>query len=243
MVILSFFHEDRQKREDILDYLLELHPDLTSLMYVINEKKNDTLYDQDIKVYHGRDHIIEVLEDLKFRIGPKSFFQTNTGQALRLYQKTRELAELSGKEHVYDLYTGTGTIGLFLAGHCDKVTGIESVPEAIEDARLNASLNGIENADFQAGDMKDLLTPSFLKEKGKPDVVITDPPRAGMHPRVIERLLEVEAGKIVYVSCNPYTQARDLELLSKKYSLTEVQPVDMFPHTHHVENIVRLDLK
>lgn len=242
MVLLSFFHEDRKKREELLDHILSRFPGLTSLMYVINEKKNDTLYDQDIKVYHGKDHITEQLEDLIFRIGPKSFFQTNTGQALKLYQKTREFAGLSGDENVYDLYTGTGSIAIFLARHCKKVIGIESVPEAIEDAKRNAEINKINNARFFTGDMRDMLTTAFMNENGKPDVIVTDPPRAGMHPKVIERLLEAEARRIVYVSCNPYTQARDLELLGSKYRLTEVQPVDMFPHTHHVENIAQLDL-
>ncbi len=242
MVLLSFFHEDQVKREKLLNHILEHFPGLTSLMYVINEKKNDTLYDQDIKLYHGKDHIIEELEDLVYRIGPKSFFQTNTEQSLKLYQKTREFAGLSGEENVYDLYTGTGSIAIFLARHCKKVTGIESVPEAIEDAKRNAEINQITNTRFFAGDMRDMLTPGFMAENGRPDVVITDPPRAGMHPKVIESLLEAEARRIVYVSCNPYTQARDLELLGSKYSVTEVQPVDMFPHTHHVENIVRLDL-
>ncbi|MDF1571898.1 MAG: 23S rRNA (uracil(1939)-C(5))-methyltransferase RlmD [Bacteroidales bacterium] len=216
---------------------------ITSLMYVINPKLNETLYDQDIKVFSGRDHLIEELDGLKFKIGPKSFFQTNTSQALELYRKTKEFAGLRGDEIVYDLYTGAGTIANYIAGGAGKVVGIESVPEAIADAVVNSNLNGIANTSFHAGDMKDLFNADFMAEHGRPEVVITDPPRAGMHQQVVEALLEVAPEKIVYVSCNPATQARDVRLLSEKYTFPRNQAVDMFPHTHHIENVLLLHRK
>jgi len=242
MVILSVQFDEAVVYE-ILDELKRKFPDLTSLMYVINPKKNETLYDQDILVWAGRDHIFEKLEDLTFKIGPKSFFQTNSFQALELYRKTREFAGLTGKEIVYDLYTGTGTIANFIAPVAGKVVGIESVPEAIEDAKENSRINNIANARFFAGDMKDIFSDSFIREQGKPDVIITDPPRAGMHAKVVEQILRIAPQRIVYVSCNPATQARDVELLGDAYRVVKIQPVDMFPHTHHVENIALLERK
>jgi len=243
MVILAFFREEDENRIGLLSAIAQEFPQITSLMYTINSKGNDTLYDQDIIVFKGEDHIIEKLENLKFRIGPKSFFQTNTLQSLELYKVVREYAGLTGKELVYDLYTGTGSIANFVAAKAGKVIGIESVPEAIEDAWKNSELNGITNVDFFSGDMKDLLSSEFLAIHGRPDVVITDPPRAGMHESVVTTLLEAAPKRIVYVSCNPATQARDLELMSGMYKVERVQPVDMFPHTHHVENVVLLGLR
>ncbi len=242
MVLLSFFYEDQTVREALLQYLQEEFPQITSLMYVINSKKNDTIGDLDIKLFHGRDHIFEEMEGLKFKIGPKSFYQTNSEQAYKLYALTREFIELQGHELVYDLYTGTGTIANFIARQVKQVVGIEYVPEAIADAKENSRNNNIDNTLFYAGDMKDVLTPEFIQEHGKPDAVIVDPPRAGLHPSVIEVLLETAAEKIVYVSCNPASQARDMELLKEKYQLVKVQAVDMFPHTHHIENIALLKL-
>jgi len=242
MVILSVQFDEAVVYE-ILDELKKKFPDLTSLMYVINPKKNETLYDQDILVWAGRDHIFEKLEDLTFKIGPKSFFQTNSHQALELYRKTREFAGLTGKEIVYDLYTGTGTIANFIAPEAGLVVGIESVPEAIEDAKENSRINKIANTRFFAGDMKDIFSDSFIREQGKPDVIITDPPRAGMHSKVVEQILRIAPQRIVYVSCNPATQARDVEILGDAYSVVKIQPVDMFPHTHHVENIALLERK
>lgn len=242
MVILSVQFDEPVVYE-MLDEIKNKFPDLTSLMYTINPKKNETLFDQDIIVWSGRDHIFEKLEDLRFKIGPKSFFQTNSFQALELYRKTREFAGLTGKEIVYDLYTGTGTIANFVAHEAGSVVGIESIPEAIEDAEVNSKINQISNASFFAGDMKDIFTESFIREHGKPEVIITDPPRAGMHTKVIEQILRIAAQRIVYVSCNPATQARDVELLGAVYEVKKIQPVDMFPHTHHVENIALLELK
>lgn len=240
MVILSV-QFDQPEVYELLDAIKEKYPDLTSLMYVINPKKNETLYDQDIKLWSGRDHIFEQLEDLKFKIGPKSFFQTNSRQALKLYQLAREFAELKGNEVLYDLYTGTGTIANFMAAQSKQVVGIESVPEAIEDAKLNSEINGIANTSFFAGDMKDIFDDAFIQENGRPDVIITDPPRAGMHAKVVEQILKIAPGRIVYVSCNPATQARDVELLGGSYKVVKIQPVDMFPHTHHVENVALLE--
>jgi len=240
MVILSV-QFDVPEIYELLDAIKEKFPDLTSLMYVVNPKKNETLYDQDIKVWAGRDHIFEQLEDLRFKIGPKSFFQTNSYQALKLYQLTRELAGLQGDEVLYDLYTGTGTIANFMAGKASSVVGIESVPESIEDAKINSEINKIGNTRFFAGDMKDIFTDSFIAENGRPDVIITDPPRAGMHAKVVDQILRIAPKRIVYVSCNPATQARDVELLSRSYNVKKIQPVDMFPHTHHVENIALLE--
>ncbi len=231
----------RQKRNLLLDHLKATFSEITSLMYCINQKANDSIFDQEFLLHAGRDHIIEQLEDLQFKIGPKSFFQTNSVQALELYRKVRELAGLTGGEVVYDLYSGTGTIGLFLARQAGKVVGIEYIDEAIQDARVNAELNGIGNAIFFSGDIKDLLTEEFVREQGQPDVLITDPPRAGMHKDVVDVILSVSPARIVYVSCNPSTQARDLQLLSEKYRVLEIQPFDMFPQTYHVENIVLLE--
>jgi len=243
MVIVVFNEENMQARESLLDYLKKEVPEISSLFYVVNEKFNDTLYDQNLVVYSGKDHIIEKMEDLQFKIGPKSFFQTNSRQAQRLYEVAREFSELEGDEIVYDLYTGTGTIANFIAGKAKKVVGIESVPEAIEDAKINSELNKIENTEFFVGDMKDVFTDEFVEKNGRPNVIITDPPRAGMHSKVVEQILKLGAQRIVYVSCNPATQARDLQILDEKYKINRVQPVDMFPHTHHVENIVQLELR
>jgi 23S rRNA (uracil1939-C5)-methyltransferase len=243
MVILAFFREEENNRLALLESLANEFPQITSLMYTINTKGNDTLYDQDIIVFRGRDYIIEQMDNLKFRIGPKSFFQTNTLQSLEMYRIVREFAGLTGNELVYDLYTGTGTIANFVAGKAKKVIGIESVPEAIADAWINSEINGIQNIDFFSGDIKDLLSKEFLELHGRPDVVITDPPRVGMHESVVQTILEAAPKRIVYVSCNPATQARDLELMSGLYKVKKVQPVDMFPHTHHVENIVLLELR
>lgn len=242
MVILSVQYDEPVVLE-ILDRVKQEFPGLTSLMYTINPKKNETLYDQDIITHSGRDHIFEKLEDLTFKIGPKSFFQTNSFQALELYRKTREFAGLTGNETVYDLYTGTGTIANFIARGAGNVVGIESVPESIEDARENSRINSIGNTRFFAGDMKEIFTPGFIREQGNPRVIITDPPRAGMHAKVVEQILKIAPLRIVYVSCNPATQARDVEMLGSAYEVRKIQPVDMFPHTHHVENIALLVLK
>ena len=233
--------EGRRKMEEILQFMADSFPQITSLMYVINNKCNDTIGDLDVEVFKGNDHIFEEMEGLRFKVGPKSFYQTNSEQAYNLYKVAREFAGLTGNELVYDLYTGTGTIANFVARQARKVVGIEYVPEAIEDAKVNSALNGIDNTLFYAGDMKDILTNDFIAEHGRPDVIITDPPRAGMHNDVIDVILAAEPKRIVYVSCNPATQARDLLLLDGKYKVTAVQPVDMFPHTHHVENVVQLE--
>jgi len=243
MVILTLFHEDKENREALLSYLKEKFPEITSLMYVINSKKNDTITDQDILLFSGRDHIFEEMEGLKFKIGPKSFYQTNSEQAYELYKVTREFANLQKHEVVYDLYTGTGTIANFVAAQAKKVVGVEYVPEAIEDAKVNSAINGIENTVFFAGDMKDVLNFDFITKQGHPDVMIVDPPRAGMHADVVQTILTTAPDRIVYVSCNAATQARDLNLLDDRYRVTKVQPVDMFPHTHHVENVVLLERK
>ncbi len=240
MVILSFYHEDKNARTALLDALVAEFPQITSLYYVINGKANDSLGDQECILYKGEEAIYETMEGLRFKIGPKSFYQTNSRQAYRLYSVVREFAGLSGDEVVYDLYTGTGTIAQFVSAKASKVIGIEYVPEAIEDARVNAAANGITNCEFFAGDMKDILTKDFIAAHGSPDVIILDPPRAGIHPDVAKVLLEAKAPKIVYVSCNPASQARDLAILSPAYSITAVQPVDMFPHTQHIENVVQL---
>lgn len=227
--------------KDLLQYVGDTFSQITSLLYVINNKCNDTIGDLDVEVFKGNDHIYEEMEGLRFKVGPKSFYQTNSEQAYNLYKVARDFAGLTGNELVYDLYTGTGTIANFVARRARKVVGIEYVPEAIEDAKVNSQINGIENTLFYAGDMKDILTQDFINEHGRPDVIITDPPRAGMHNDVIDVLLFAEPRRIVYVSCNPATQARDLQLLDAKYKVTAVQPVDMFPHTHHVENVVLLE--
>lgn len=241
MVIMSFFHEDEPTRIALLNHIAKKFPQITSLMYVINSKANDTLTDQNICVFKGSDAIYEEMEGLKFKIGPKSFYQTNSEQAYELYSVVRRFANLKGDELVYDLYTGTGTIANFLAKKCAKVIGIEYVPEAIEDAKTNAQLNGLTNTLFFAGDMKDVLNTDFIAEHGTPDVVITDPPRAGMHDDVIKTLLFIMPRRIVYVSCNPATQARDISQLDEQYKVVAIQPVDMFPHTHHVENVLLLE--
>ena len=246
MVVMQFKIVDpaeEAQMKQLLQYMADTWPEITSLMYVINNKCNDTIGDLPVHTFKGNDHIIEEMEGLKFKVGPKSFYQTNTRQAYNLYKVARDFAGLTGNELVYDLYTGTGTIANFVSCQANKVIGIEYVPEAIEDAKVNSALNGIENTLFFAGDMKDILNQEFINEYGRPDVIITDPPRAGMHNDVIDTILFAEPKRIVYVSCNPATQARDLSLLDVKYRVTRVQPVDMFPHTHHVENVVLLELK
>ena len=250
MVIFQF-HYDRSSAEAViqseaeakalLEHVSDKFPQISSLLYLDNQKCNDTIGDQEILVFKGKDHIFELMEDLRFKVGPKSFYQTNTEQAYHLYSVAREFAGLTGKEIVYDLYTGTGTIANFVAGRASKVVGIEYVPEAIEDAKVNSELNGIENTLFFAGDMKDILTDDFIAGHGQPDVIITDPPRAGMHPDVVKTILRAAPKRIVYVSCNPATQARDLHDMDSDYKVAAVQPVDMFPHTPHVENVVLLE--
>ncbi|MGI5834278.1 MAG: 23S rRNA (uracil(1939)-C(5))-methyltransferase RlmD [Bacteroidales bacterium] len=240
MVIVVFFREETASREALLNHLLNEFPEITSLIYVINNKANDTIFDRETVVYHGSAYIVEEMEGLQFIIGPKSFYQTNSEQAYRLYSLVREFAGLQGNELVYDLYTGTGTIANFLARQCRKVIGIEYIPEAIEDARANAELNGIKNTTFFAADVKDLLNNDFTAEQGRPDVLITDPPRAGMHGDVVKTILSAAPERVVYVSCNPSTQARDLSLMDNLYQVEALQAVDMFPHTQHVENVVLL---
>ena len=243
MLILSFGEPLNAACEGLLEWLHGEFPEIVSLLYVINTKMNDTIGDLDVRVFTGTDHIMEEMEGLQFKVGPKSFYQTNTEQAYELYKVARECAELTGDELVFDLYTGTGTIANFVARQAKKVIGIEYVPEAIEDAKVNAAMNGLGNTLFFAGDMKDILTADFIAQHGRPDVIITDPPRAGMHEDVVNTILAAEPKRIVYVSCNPATQARDLALLDAKYRVTRVQPVDMFPHTQHVENVVQLVIK
>lgn len=246
MVVMQFKVVDsteEMQMMQLLKYMSDTWPEITSLIYVVNNKCNDTIGDLPIHVFKGDDHIIEEMEGLKFKVGPKSFYQTNSRQAYNLYKVAREFAGLTGDELVYDLYTGTGTIANFVSRKARQVIGIEYVPEAIEDAKVNSAINGIDNTLFFAGDMKDILNQEFINEYGRPDVIITDPPRAGMHNDVIDTILFAEPKRIVYVSCNPATQARDLSLLDVKYRVVRVQPVDMFPHTHHVENVVLLELK
>lgn len=243
MVIVVFYEDDKEAQEDILNAIADRFPQITSLLYILNEKANDTITDQEVLTWRGNDYIYEEMEGLKFKIGPKSFYQTNSEQAYNLYKVARDFAGLTGDELVYDLYTGTGTIANFVAKQARKVVGIEYVEDAIEDAKVNSLNNKIDNTLFYAGDMKDILTQEFINEHGKPDVIITDPPRAGMHEDVINVILFAEPQRIVYVSCNPATQARDLNLLDEKYKVLKVQPVDMFPHTHHVENVVLLERK
>ncbi|MBL7952128.1 MAG: 23S rRNA (uracil(1939)-C(5))-methyltransferase RlmD [Flavobacteriales bacterium] len=246
MVLLAVGHEDVDARERMLSELVERFPQLTSVLWTVNTKKNDTIYDLDIHVFHGRDHLVEELPDgpggrpLKFRIGPKTFFQTNPQQTIAMYRLTRDLAGLTGEENVYDLYCGAGSITLYLAAKAKHVAGVELVPESVADARVNADLNGITNVSFTSGDMKKVMDAAFVQRNGKPDVVVTDPPRAGMDEPVVRHLLELAPPRIVYVSCNPATQARDLAILNDTYRIDFVQPVDMFPHTYHVENVVRL---
>ena len=243
VMLIVCFGEEFPLRAPLLDAVAKEFPQISSLYYVINGKKNDTIGDLPCILHSGEPAIYEEMEGLRFKIGPKSFYQTNTGQAYRLYQVAREFAALTGVETVYDLYTGTGTIAQFVARGAARVIGVEYVPEAIEDAKVNAAGNGISNCEFYAGDMKDVLNADFIAEHGRPDVIIVDPPRAGMHPDVVKTILDAAPQRIVYVSCNPATQARDMEMMSEDYQITAVQPVDMFPHTFHVENVCRLDRK
>ena len=243
MVLIQFFDDDKTKRDLLLNHIQVKFPTITSLQYVINSKANDTLYDQNIVLFAGRDYILEEMEGLQFSINAKSFYQTNSEQAFELYKITRDFARLTGNEIVYDLYTGTGTIAQFVSKKAKKVVGVEAVPEAIADAKENAKRNKITNCDFFVGDMKNVFNDDFINKNGFPDVIITDPPRDGMHKDVVEQLLKIGAKKIVYVSCNSATQARDLALLDEKYSVIRVRPVDMFPQTHHVENVVLLELR
>ena len=241
MVLIQFFEDDKEKRELLLNHLTDSFPEITSLQFVINKKQNDTIYDQEIICFTGRDYIIEEMEGLQFKINAKSFYQTNSKQAYELYKVARDFAGLTGKELVYDLYTGTGTIAQFVSKNAKKVIGIESVPEAIEDAKSNAATNKIENVDFFVGDMKNVFNKDFIETHGTPDIIITDPPRDGMHKNVVQQILNIAPKKVVYVSCNSATQARDLELMKHLYKVTRVQAVDMFPQTHHVENVVLLE--
>ncbi|MFT6935309.1 MAG: 23S rRNA (uracil1939-C5)-methyltransferase [Maribacter sp.] len=243
MVLVQFYENDVSKRVLLLEHLKNTFPEITALLYVINPKQNDTIYDQDVLCFAGRDHIFEEMEGLKFKINAKSFYQTNSEQAYELYKITRDFAGLTGNELVYDLYTGTGTIAQFVAKNAKKVIGIESVPEAILDAKSNAENNEISNVDFFVGDMKNVFNEQFISEHGIPDIIITDPPRDGMHKDVVQQILNIAPQKVVYVSCNSATQARDLELMKELYNVTKVQPVDMFPQTHHVENVVLLEKK
>ena len=246
MVLIQFHYDedgDEQRAKALLQHVADTFPEITSLLYVDNQKFNDTYNDLDLQVFKGNDHIYETMDGLKFKVGAKSFYQTNTEQAFRLYSVVRDFAGLTGGELVYDLYTGTGTIANFVSRYARKVVGIEYVPEAIEDAKVNSEINGIDNTMFFAGDMKDILTDGFIAEHGRPDVIITDPPRAGMHADVVQTIIGARPGRIVYVSCNPATQARDLSMLDAYYKVVAVQPVDMFPHTPHVENVVLLELR
>jgi 23S rRNA (uracil1939-C5)-methyltransferase len=241
MVVVQFFKDDKTKRELLMNYLVSAFPEITSLQYIINEKANDTIYDQDVICHEGRDHIFEEMEGLKFKINAKSFYQTNSEQAYELYKITRDFAELAGDELVYDLYTGTGTIAQFIAKQAKKVIGVESVPDAITAAKENAQLNGIDNVEFYVGDMKNVFNQDFINTHGNPNVIITDPPRDGMHKDVVNQILNISPEKIVYVSCNSATQARDLALMDAMYKVTKTQAVDMFPQTHHVENVILLE--
>lgn len=241
MVLIQFFKEDKTQRELLLNFILERFPMITSLQYVINEKLNDTIYDQEVICYHGRDYILEEMEGLQFRVNAKSFYQTNSEQAYELYSITRDFAGLTGEELVYDLYTGTGTIAQFVSRKAKKVIGVEAVPEAIADAKINADHNKITNCEFFVGDMKNVFNDAFIQKHGQPDVIITDPPRDGMHKDVVEQILKIAPKRVVYVSCNSATQARDLALMDETYKVVKVRPVDMFPQTHHVENVVLLE--
>lgn len=248
-MVLIQFHYDEEGDEamalSLMDSIAREFPQITSLLYVNNQKCNDTFNDLELQVYRGNDHIYEQMDGLKFKVGAKSFYQTNTEQAFRLYSVVRDFAKLSGRrdELVYDLYTGTGTIANFISRNAGRVIGVEYVPEAIEDAKVNSAINGISNTTFYAGDMKDILTDDFIAENGRPDIIITDPPRAGMHPDVVQTILRAGAGRVVYVSCNPATQARDLAMMDQMYRVVAIQPVDMFPHTPHVENVVMLEIR
>lgn len=241
MVIVIFNSYDKEIVTMVLDDIKSNFPEITSLQYVINGKMNDSYQDLEVVQYSGNDHIYEQMEDLRFKIGPKSFYQTNSEQAYNLYKVTRDFAQLTGSEVVYDLYTGTGTIANFVARNSKKVVGVEYVPDAISDAKVNSQINGIDNTVFYAGDMKDVLNEEFIAANGQPDVIILDPPRAGVHEDVAEVILSAAPQRIVYVSCNPATQARDLAIFDAKYEVKAIQPVDMFPHTHHVENVVLLE--
>ena len=243
MLVIQFYKEDKEKRELLLNFIADKFPEITSLQYIINGKDNDTIYDQEVVLFKGRDHIFEEMEGLRFKINAKSFYQTNSDQAYELYKITRNFTNLTGKELVYDLYTGTGTIAQFVAKNAKKVIGVESIPEAIEDAKKNALLNKITNCEFYVGDMKEVFTKEFINQHGKPDVIITDPPRDGMHKKVVAQILHILPQRIVYVSCNSATQARDLALMKENYTIIKTQAVDMFPQTHHVENVVLLELK
>jgi len=243
MVIVIFYEDNTEQRTALMDAVKDKFPEITSLMYVVNQKANDTIGDQDVVLYNGNDHIFEEMEGLKFKIGPKSFYQTNSAQAYELYKVAREFAQLESTDLVYDLYTGTGTIANFVAKQAKQVIGIEYVPEAIEDAHVNSEINKIENTLFYAGDMKDVLNDEFITKHGNPDVIITDPPRAGMHADVIDTIKRCAPKRVVYVSCNPATQARDIDLMQDMYTLVKTRAVDMFPHTHHVENVVLLEKK
>ena len=243
MLVLCVHKNDQEKIKRILDEVIKRIPTLTSVYYCINTKTNDFMYDLDMELYHGQAYVTDRLGKISFQIGPKSFFQTNTKQAEALYQVIADFAEFEGTENVYDLYTGIGSIALFIAKYCKQVVGIEEIELAIKDAKENATRNNISNTTFYAGDVKNILTPEFAKKHGKPDILITDPPRSGMHPKVVKMLLALEAPKLIYVSCKPSTQARDFEILSEKYEVVKCQPVDMFPHTHHIENVALLKLK
>lgn len=241
MVLVQFFEDDKAKRDLLMNHLQSTFPNITALLYVVNPKQNDTIYDQEVVCHSGRGHIFEEMEGLKFKINAKSFYQTNSEQAYELYKLTRDFAGLTGNELVYDLYTGTGTIAQFVSKKAKKVVGIESVPEAIEDAKANAKNNAIDNVEFFVGDMKNIFNEEFISTNGMPDIIITDPPRDGMHKDVVQQILNIAPKRVVYVSCNSATQARDLELMKDSYKVVKVQPVDMFPQTHHVENIVLLE--
>ncbi len=243
MVVIQFFEENTTNSTLLLNAIAERFPEITSLQYVINPKGNDSIYDLEVVTFKGKDHIVEEMEDLKFKINAKSFYQTNSLQAYELYKIARDFANLQGNELVYDLYTGTGTIAQFIAKKAKRVVGVESVPEAIADAKINAEINAIDNVAFYVGDMKDVFTDAFLQKHGKPDIIITDPPRVGMHPKVVEQIIKIAPEKVVYVSCNSATQARDLALMDATYKIVKTQAVDMFPQTHHVENVVLLQLR
>lgn len=243
LINLVIQHEDKKQREAILDHLLANIPGITTLHYTINAKVNDSIHDLEVHCYHGKGYIEETLEDFRFKISPKSFFQTNTYQAEELYRITRDFAGLTGNETLYDLYCGTGSIGIFCSKGAKKVIGIEVIEDAVKDAYVNAEMNNLQHCKFYAGDVSDICTNEFFAEHGRPDVIITDPPRAGMHEKLVQQLLKMRAPKVVYVSCNPATQARDLQLLDAAYKVTKMRPVDMFPHTHHIENVVLLELK
>lgn len=243
MANIVFGENNEEQIKALLDFVLKEFPQITSLLYTINTKRNDSLHDLEPIPYFGKGYLVEKLEDFQFKIGPKSFFQTNTYQGVELYKIARQFAELSGKEIVYDLYCGTGSIGLFCSSEAGKIIGVEMIAEAIEDAKENAALNNIPHTSFFAGDVIDVCNDEFFNQHGRPDVIITDPPRAGMHEKLVKKIVEMVAPIVVYVSCNPATQARDISLLSEKYEVTQIQPVDMFPHTLHIENVVQLKLK